>query len=682
MAIQEPDGHETLLAYDGVGSIVRARNAQQEVTFSYTAAGALAERQQAGQRVQLHYDRQARLTGLTNERGEQYKFTLDAAGRVIEEEGFDGLTRHYERDAAGQVTRVHRPAARSTTYTYDAAGRVSTVHYNDGTQERYSYDATGSLIEAHANATSLLLRRDALGRVVQETQGNETVERQYNALGQRTGLHSSRGAAVALRYDAQGEVTAMATDDQWRVEFDRDANGLELYRRLSGVQAGWQRDGAGRLTGQYVVGNGDRHRRRYQWQGTDQLTAIEDSLTGETRFTYDARGALTEAHYADGSEDLRRPDAVGDLFRSPVGEDRLYDKGGQLQEANGTRYRYDAEGNLIQKTTPAGATWRYDWDGAGQLARVLRPDGYAVEFTYDALGRRLSKRYRGRLTRWVWDGNKPLHEWQEVAVGPRAGGVEDLVTWLFEEHSFAPAAKLTAQGAQSVVCDHLGTPLELYDQWGRKTWQAQLDAYGAVRQGKGKPQDCPFRYPGQYEDVETGLYYNRFRYYDPEAGQYISQDPIRLNGGTALYAYVRNPLAWLDPFGLEGDPEIHYRTMSKKHFDILNKTGKVKATGETSTSRVRAYAEEYDGVTVEFKMKPGTTQALENIGVSDGTADTIKEHPSLPKDPAPPGWGKRSARFKSEGNQVTIQLGKGPALDVFNENIISHQEVSRRNTCP
>ena len=48
----------------------------------------------------------------------------------------------------------------------------------------------------------------------------------------------------------------------------------------------------------------------------------------------------------------------------------------------------------------------------------------------------------------------------------------------------------------------------------------------------------PFRYQGQYEDIETGLYYNRFRYYSPESGTYISQDPIRLAGGLAFYGYV------------------------------------------------------------------------------------------------------------------------------------------------
>jgi RHS repeat-associated protein len=163
---------------------------------------------------------------------------------------------------------------------------------------------------------------------------------------------------------------------------------------------------------------------------------------------------------------------------------------------------------------------------------VKRPDGYAVTFGYDALGRRVSKRFRGRVTRWVWDGDQPLHEWAELVVGPGPGSVAELTTWLFEEGSFIPVAKLTGQAAQSVVSDHLGTPLALYDGRGQVTWEMALDSYGAVRQGKGKAQDCPFRYQGQYEDVETGLYYNRFRYYDPQTGGYISQDPIRLGGST------------------------------------------------------------------------------------------------------------------------------------------------------
>ena len=68
--------------------------------------------------------------------------------------------------------------------------------------------------------------------------------------------------------------------------------------------------------------------------------------------------------------------------------------------------------------------------------------------------------------------------------------------------------------------------------------------------------DCPFRYQGQYEDSEIGLYYNRFRYYDPSTGAYISQDPIGLAGrNPTLYGYVHNPKGLVDVFGL-----IEYNT--------------------------------------------------------------------------------------------------------------------------
>ena len=60
----------------------------------------------------------------------------------------------------------------------------------------------------------------------------------------------------------------------------------------------------------------------------------------------------------------------------------------------------------------------------------------------------------------------------------------------------------------------------------------------------------PFRYQGQYEDTEIGLYYNRFRYYSPDFGTYISQDPIRLAGGLAFYGYTFDSNTEVDVWGL------------------------------------------------------------------------------------------------------------------------------------
>jgi RHS repeat-associated protein len=125
------------------------------------------------------------------------------------------------------------------------------------------------------------------------------------------------------------------------------------------------------------------------------------------------------------------------------------------------------------------------------------------------------------------------------------------------EGTFVPAAKITEKEQFSIVTNYLGTPEAMYREDGEAVWTCELNSYGKVRNFQGESKTmCPFRYQGQYEDAETGLYYNRFRYYSPEEGMYLSQDPIGLNGGINLYAYVHDPNSWIDGFGLTSNSAI------------------------------------------------------------------------------------------------------------------------------
>jgi RHS repeat-associated protein len=244
--------------------------------------------------------------------------------------------------------------------------------------------------------------------------------------------------------------------------------------------------------------------------------------------------------------------------------------GGRLTEDANHFYHYDCEGNLVFKEfkKPQGYSslgkaalqkkygirfkatatgWLYEWSAGGMLERVVNPQQGKVTFGYDALGRRVYKEVKHTRTKWLWDGNVPLHEWQTT----EKELLIDIVTWVFEEGTFVPAARITDKGSQSILTDYLGTPVEIYDANGEKTWEAQLDIYGRVRTFVGSSlSDCPFRYQGQYEDAETGLYYNRFRYYDPSIGAYLSQDPIGLAGGDKLYGYVYDVNSRIDVLGL------------------------------------------------------------------------------------------------------------------------------------
>ena len=120
--------------------------------------------------------------------------------------------------------------------------------------------------------------------------------------------------------------------------------------------------------------------------------------------------------------------------------------------------------------------------------------------------------------------------------------VENLVTWVYEEGSYVPVAKIQNGERYTIISDYIGRPVEAYNSYGNVVWQADYDVYGDLRNIKGIRDFIPFRQLGQYEDDETRLYYNRFRYYDPRIGNYISQDPIRLVGGNpTLYGYVIDP---------------------------------------------------------------------------------------------------------------------------------------------
>ncbi|MCP1642212.1 RHS repeat-associated protein [Pseudomonas citronellolis] len=98
--------------------------------------------------------------------------------------------------------------------------------------------------------------------------------------------------------------------------------------------------------------------------------------------------------------------------------------------------------------------------------------------------------------------------------------------------------------------DHLGTPQELTSYGGEILWSARYRAYGNVARLEVAEIDNPLRFQGQYYDAETGLHYNRHRYYNPNTGRFLTPDPIKLTGGLNHYQYVPNPTGWVDPLGL------------------------------------------------------------------------------------------------------------------------------------
>ena len=186
-----------------------ARDQQHDVRFTYQGMGRVSSRTEAGTRVGFVYDTEERLIAIENEHGHVYRFQLDAAGRVEVESGFDGIRRQYQRDKAGRVTKVFRPASLETKYAYDPAGRVVGVEHSDGSAEAYAYRKDGELVEAKNDAATVKMERDLLGRVVRETVGDDWIASEYNALGMRVRLRSSKGLDQRIERNAVGQMTGV-----------------------------------------------------------------------------------------------------------------------------------------------------------------------------------------------------------------------------------------------------------------------------------------------------------------------------------------------------------------------------------------------------------------------------------------------------------------------------------------
>ena len=438
--------------------------------------------------------------------------------------------------------------------------------------------------------------RNALGQVIKETQDGRTVEHKYDERSQLSNIVSALGGNITYGYDIKGAVNHISAGmsgkrKPWEANIAYDRFGRETSRMMPGcVENTMHYDSIGRPAHQRVRHNGQTlYDKSYTWGDNLRLLRTFDTINGgSVRYDYDAFGSLSGAVYGDGSHQWRNPDAMGNVYDSPDRTDRSYGRGGQLREDRKWRYYYDSHGNLVLKTMrrsgPSLETgmrdeflaWQsgdyaYTWQGNGMLRSVTRPDGKTVTFRYDALGRRIEKVFDGRVYRYFWDGDVILHEWDyaeadrpntvvtetgEVTLD-RPEPVENLITWVYDSDSYVPTAKIVGDRHYSIISDYIGRPVQAYDDNGNVVWQADYDIYGNLRNLHGCRQFIPFRQLGQYEDDETHLYYNRFRYYDPRIGNYISQDPIRLAGNNpTLYGYVGDCNWDIDIFGLSDSSKL------------------------------------------------------------------------------------------------------------------------------
>ncbi|OCG72780.1 hypothetical protein A9G42_11755 [Gilliamella sp. Nev6-6] len=246
-------------------------------------------------------------------------------------------------------------------------------------------------------------------------------------------------------------------------------------------------------------------------------------------------------------------------------------------------YQYDQYGNVIRELRGKRqhTEHQFKWNGQHQLIEFKKIRHYWDEndkdfhqtvetvhcYEYDAFGRRISKTnmQTGDKTLFFWQGENLITEchaddadFSVEVIRNEHTKAQDYrcISYIYEPGStgFRPMAQLVGRGRGGQIYyylnDQLGTPQELITANGDIVWSGVYKSYGNLAiEYRTVPQNL--RFQGQYFDEESGLHYNRYRYYDPYTARYISQDPIGLAGGENAYSYVPDPLAWIDPLGLK-----------------------------------------------------------------------------------------------------------------------------------
>ncbi|QLK63643.1 type IV secretion protein Rhs (plasmid) [Enterobacteriaceae bacterium Kacie_13] len=585
------EGRQEQLMWDTQGRLTGIRAAdgtRREYGYDPMTGQLHFSRDARGGKITRGYDARGRLTRLQNENEESYLFVWGDNDRLIEEHGLDGVVTRYEYDVCDRSISLTFAAGTNQALTHrfirDLSGQLKTKETPEGLTA-FQYSPVGQLTSAiftsqnGGEAQQLRLDYDLAGQLTGECGINGDVSYQYDALSNRTAVTLPDGRSLKTFYYGSGHALEMMLDSQLITGFSRDALHRETGRTQGALNSGWRYDRHGRICERWtgLTAHASLAQRKEQWQYDlrDNLTVVRSAVPfSDVRYQYDAADRLIGHDDLSAEPQFYRYDPASNPLDTALNIASWPHN--RVVQHNDVDYLYDIYGRTTQKSTH-NQRWLYRYDGEHRLVEVLhqpisetRPE-CVVNFSYDPLGRRVSKRVRYQKmeyvtpdpvryapteTRFLWEGPRLLAEF--------SGGQTQVYAY-GDQNNFAPLARIDGTGDDCKIYyfhNRLnGQPEAMTDSEGKECWQGQPDSWGKVKWEShqreiktGGPQNL--RMQGQYLDRETGLHYNLHRYYDPDSGRFTQPDPIGLKGGLNLYAYGPNPLGWIDPLGLSASSDL------------------------------------------------------------------------------------------------------------------------------
>lgn len=577
--VSDPLGHVTVTKYDADRNVISAKdqkgnttsytfdlaNEQTDVvradatslTTDYNADGSVLDQKDGKtDAIQTYgYDPAGRVASVTDALGNLTSYTYDAAGNRLTQQDPGGNC------AATSVTGC-------TTFSYDAGNELTSVTYSDGVTPNVTgitYDLDGQRTAVTDGSGTWSWSRDSLHRLTSVTEGaNGTLSYQYDLRNLVQQVTYPGGHTVNRGYDNAGRWTTVSDWAGNTTTFSYDANSnvtTETLPSATGVVDTFGFDAANRLTSiSDLSASTTTFAASYTRDAVGQLAADSSAPSGSASYRYTGLNQLCYAASASSAPCSSPPTGataygfdVADNLTTDAGTAQTFNTADELcwtvsgsstsscdsPPSSGTQYVYDTRGNRTATVPSSGPTTTLAYDQANRLVEWSSGSTTAT-YGYSADGLRMSKTMGATTTSTLWDlsGGLPLIlKDGSIAYVTGPGGL--------------PLEQINGSTVLWLHHDQLGSTRFLTDATGSVQATYTFEAFGKLVASTGSVTN-PFRFGGQYQDAESGLYDLRARYYDPVTAQFVSRDPVA-SVTRQPYDYVTgDPLNETDPTGLCG----------------------------------------------------------------------------------------------------------------------------------
>ena len=499
---------ETILTYDVIDNLKTVTDPRNQTTS-------------------FDYDLLNRLIKRTNPLGQFTTFTFDSRDNLITttDAKTQLITRFY--DDLSRLIQMSTPD-NVIDATYDGAGNVLTVTDNDSSLS-FTYDGNNQGLTAST--------------VTGGVQPVITLTGTFDAIRNRTQLSDSLGGVTQFGYDAAKRLIQLITPANDTIGLAHDAAGRpDLITFPNTLNTDFQYDLQGRLSDLiHIRGITELARFGYIYNAVGNILSVTE-LAQTRNFSYDDLQRLTSGGTVAAPESYTY-DGIGNRTASHLSASHITNAANRLTEDDDFTYTYDANGNLETKTDKITlAVTSYNYNAQDQLTGIDFPDLTTASYRYDGFRRRIEKNVAGVITRYVYDGEDIVMEFD---------GANTLAA-RYSHGDGRDQPLSTERGGQSFFyqADHQGSVTQITDAAGFVVNTYEYDSYGRI-EASIEGIANPFTYTAREFDAESGLYFYRARYYDAETGRFLNQDPIGFAAGDAnLYRYVfNNPVNLTDPDG-------------------------------------------------------------------------------------------------------------------------------------